>query len=78
MTGLIAAQGLTLLLVKVLDIGILAIQGSQKARAEHARIKSAVDKELAQGKGLPQAFIDAQTADIEALEKALFENPEGM
>lgn len=78
MTGLIAANGVALLLVKVLDLGILAIQGSQRARAEHARIKAEVDRELAQGKGLPQSFIDAQTAEIEALEKALFENPEGM
>lgn len=78
MTGIVAANGIALLLVKVLDLGILALQGSQQAREEQARIKAAVDRQLAEGKGLSQAFIDDQTAQIEALEKALFENPEGM
>jgi hypothetical protein len=71
-------NGVALLLIKLIDLGIAAAEGSQRARAEQLRIKQVVDRQLASGGGITAKFIADQTAEIEALEKELFENPEGM
>ena len=71
-------SSVALLLIKLIDLGIAAAEGSQRARAEQIRIKQVVDRQLASGGGITAKFIADQAAEIEALEKELFENPEGM
>jgi hypothetical protein len=61
-----------LLLIKLIDLGIAAAEGSQRARAELLKAKQASKD------GVTPQFIAKQTAAIESLEKELFEDPEGM
>lgn len=77
MTGILAANG-ALLLLKVIDLGIMAVQGSQRAREEQMRIRAEVDRQIVSGEGISQKFIDDQTARIEALERRLFTDPEDL
>jgi hypothetical protein len=75
MTG-VAMNGVALLLIKLIDLGIAAAEGSQRAREEQLRIKQAIDRQATLGGEITAKFIADQTAVIEALEKELFENPE--
>jgi hypothetical protein len=65
-------SSIALLLIKLIDLGIAAAEGSQRARAELLKAKEASKN------GVTAKFIATQTAEIESLEKELFENPEGM
>lgn len=65
-------SGVALLLIKLIDLGIAAAEGSQRARAELLKAKQASKD------GVTPQFIASQTAAIDSLEKELFENPEGM
>ena len=65
-------SAVALLLIKLIDLGIMAAEGSQRARAELLKAKAASRE------GVTPKFIAEQTATIEALERELFENPEGM
>ena len=71
-------SSVALLLIKIIDLGIAAAEGSQRARVEQVRIKRVIDRQLASGEELSAKFIADQTASIEALEEELFTDPEGM
>jgi hypothetical protein len=63
-------SSVALLLIKLIDLGIAAAEGSQRARAELLKVKQA-----SRG-GVTAKFIATQTAEIEALEEELFTDPE--
>jgi hypothetical protein len=71
-------SSVALLLIKLIDLGIAAAEGSQRARAEQLRIKQVIDRQASSKEGITAKFIADQSAEIEALEKELFDNPEGM
>lgn len=71
-------NSVALLLVKLIDLGIAAAEGSQRARSEQLRIKQVVDRQMASEEGITEKFIADQTAEIESLEAELFRNPEDM
>jgi hypothetical protein len=77
MTGILAANA-ALLLLKVIDLGIAAVQGSQRAREEQMKIRAEIDRQIVSGEGISQKFIDDQTTRIEALERRLFADPEDL
>lgn len=76
--SMLAANGVALLILKVIDLGILAAQGRQDALKEQQKISDLVTQQIATGQGLTQAYIDQQTKRIKDLETRLFEDPEGM